>query len=89
MSDPCHPLICRAVARSHIPKKVGDLEHPIVHGKAFDNTHDRIHGEQKLELYDTTSHIYGGAYDPVKDMPTVGLRTQILEAEVRVTVANR
>ncbi len=75
-------VLGRAVARSHIPKKTGDLEHPIAHGKAFDDTHERIHGEPRLESYTKESQRYGGTYDPVKDMPKTGLRTQLLEAEV-------
>jgi len=72
----------RAAVKEHIPKKSADLENPIVHSKAFDNTHDRIHGERKPETFDTINQFYGASKNPVDDMPKVGQREMHKEAEV-------
>ena len=60
----------RSIVKEHIPKKWGDLENPITHTKVFDNSHDRIHGEKKLETYDTFNHKYGATKDPVDEIKT-------------------
>ena len=66
--------------REHLPKRWGNLEEPITHGKVFDNTHDRIHGQKQYETYLTLNHTYGTATNPVDAMARMGMRDHILEA---------
>lgn len=81
--------MCRAIPREHIPKKMGDLENPITHGKVFDDTHDRIHGPKQDETYFHFNHSYGAAKNPVDDFPKIGKRQELLEASVRARVAQQ
>jgi len=46
----------RTIPKEHIPKKHGDLENPIIHGKVFDNTYRRINGKTEDLIMDTTNH---------------------------------
>jgi len=36
----------RTITKEHIPKKHLNFEEPIISGKVFDNTQDRIYGEK-------------------------------------------
>ncbi len=73
-------LLCRTAGREHVPKRWGNLEEPPAQGKVFDNTHDRIHGQKQYETYLTHNHTYGVAKNPVDEMPRMGMRDHILEA---------
>lgn len=62
----------RTIPKEHIPKKHGDLENPIIHGKVFDNTYWRINGKTEDLIMNTTNHEYGKATNPALELPTKG-----------------
>lgn len=74
----------RTKPREHIPKKHGDLENPIVHNKQYDVTADRIHGERRDDFLKTNNHEYGKAYNPADNLPKIGRRTEMLQAQVSI-----
>jgi len=61
--------------REHIPKKMGNFEEPISTDKKFDNTHDRINGVRRDELFVTENRLYGTAKNPADNLPKIGRRT--------------
>eukprot|EP00830_Metopus_es_P013789 TRINITY_DN3468_c0_g1_i3.p2 TRINITY_DN3468_c0_g1~~TRINITY_DN3468_c0_g1_i3.p2 ORF type:complete len:186 (-),score=63.37 TRINITY_DN3468_c0_g1_i3:11-568(-) len=73
----------RATMKEHIPKKWGDLENPITHDKVFDDSHARIHGEVIHADYDPINKTYGKEKNPVDEMPKIGGRQEIIEANIK------
>ena len=60
-------IIFRTITKTHIPKRHHDFENPI-QGKMFDNTQDRIYGEQQQQIYilsDAESINDGGQAKPI------------------------
>lgn len=70
--------------KEHIPKKCGDLEKPIVNRKEFDNTHERIHGQEINEVIQTSNKDYGNGRNAADEMPKAGKRQDILDQKVKM-----
>ena len=71
----------RSVIKEHVPKKHLNFEEPI-RAKAFDNTHDRIHGDKKPEPMYSQNYLYGRGVNPADALPKVGLKHKRLEQEM-------
>lgn len=77
----------RTIVKSHIPKKHLDFDNPPATGGPSDNTTERIYGELKPQPMITQSGIVGSGYNPADDLPKVGRKTQNMEREIALKVA--
>ena len=48
----------------------------------FDNTQNRIYGEQKQELFTTNNTEYGTGRNPAAQVARVGRKNQMMEREI-------
>lgn len=77
----------RTIVKDHIPKRHLDFENPITHGKAFDNTYDRINGVTRQEAMISENHGYGTQKNAADNVTKVGRKTQNFEREIQRKVA--
>ena len=77
----------RSIVREHIPKKHLNFEEPIRAPKKFDDTHDRILGEKKVEIMSAESFHYGTGVNKADALPKVGLKNKRMEQEMRSMIA--
>ena len=72
--------------REHIPKRHLNFEEPI-NGKEFDNTKNRIYGEDKPEIMGTYNHTYGTGKNAADNIARVGRKQQNFEKQIMQTIA--
>lgn len=73
--------------REHIPKRHLDFETPIASDKRFDNTVQRIYGEEQQQPYDTHNYSYGVAKNAADAIPRKGMKTLQFETAIHAQVA--
>ena len=74
-------IIFRTITKTHIAKRHHDFENPI-QGKMFDNTQDRIYGEQQQQIMTTNNTEYGTGRAKADGVARVGRKTQQMEREI-------
>ena len=67
-------MFFRTITKTHIPKRHHDFENPI-EGKMFDNTQDRIYGEQQQQIMTTNNTEYGTAKFKADGIARAGRKT--------------
>jgi hypothetical protein len=71
----------RTITKTHIPKKHHDFENPISHA-GFDNTQNRIYGEQNQQLMTTNNTEYGTAKNSADGIARAGRKGNMMEREI-------
>ena len=70
----CRLCFFRTITKTHIPKRHHDFENPI-EGKMFDNTQNRIYGEQQQQIMTTNNTEYGTAKFKADGIARAGRKT--------------
>ena len=71
----------RTITKTHIPKKHHDFENPISHA-GFDNTQNRIYGEQNQQLMTTNNTEYGTGKNTADGIARAGRKGNMMEREI-------